>query len=60
MGIAIAIYIYALRYTLFPIYLRLFAAICDLRHTHTSDSIPTCSSVFSDTENVVLPLTLCC
>ena len=35
-----------LRFTLFCMYFRVMAAIFDSQHKHTSDSIPTCFSVF--------------
>ena len=53
MGIALeclCYHVYELRYTLFPTHFRLMAAIIDLRHTRTSDSIPTSFSVLPDPE----------
>jgi len=43
---------YGLRYTLFHIYFQLMAAIFDLRHTQTSDSIPTSLSVLHNPKNM--------
>jgi len=40
--------------------LRLMAAIFDLRRTHSSNSIIIFNCVFYGTENVLLPLKLCC
>ena len=57
MGIAVGIFcylVYELRYTLFPVYFRLMAAIFDFRLTRTSDSVPTSLSVLPDPENMGL------
>jgi hypothetical protein len=55
MGIALEFrcyHVYELRYTLFPIYFRLMAAIFDFQHTQTSDSIPASLSVLPYPENM--------
>ena len=46
--------VYELRYTLFPIYFRLMAAICDFQHIQTSDTILTSCSMLPDPENMGL------
>jgi len=53
-------HVYKLRYTQFPINFRFMAAIFDLRHTQTSNSIINFLLLFYGTENVLLPLKLCC
>ena len=45
-------HVYALRYTLFPIYFRSMTTISNFKHTQAPDSIPTSLSVLLDLDIV--------
>jgi len=59
-GILLQSCIRAERHIISYLYFRLMSAIFDLRHTQTSNIIIIFIACFYGTENVLLPLKLCC